>query len=63
MDIKKLKAAIAKLPDHMEVLIEIPERDFTHTIVAGTGVCLVPSREEPDGPVLSKEKCFVITAY
>lgn len=60
MTVKQLKEILAKLPDHMDVFVAERKTEFAYGLVNSAEVKKINFMEEPDGPVLSKDKVLVL---
>lgn len=61
MNIKQLKAAIANVPDHVDVCIKQTIDEYPISQVEKASVVKASYSEEPNGKVLAKDKVFLLT--
>lgn len=61
MNIKQLKEKIENLPDHMDVFIRQDNPEFNCSMVEKAKVINASFAEDEGGPVLAKDKIFLLT--
>lgn len=60
MNVKQLKAELAKYPDDMDVFVAERKTDFTYGLVNSIRSKRINCMEEPDGKTLAKETVVIL---